>query len=74
LTPAGALDPNYVIEYVNGAYTLSPAQLTITAVNQNMTYGGVVPALTVSYSGFVNGDNASKLTTPPTVTHAASSS
>ena len=28
-----------------------------------MTYGGSVPAVTASYSGFVNGDTASSLTT-----------
>ncbi|GGB00132.1 beta strand repeat-containing protein [Puia dinghuensis] len=74
LTPSGASSSNYTINYVNGTYTINPAPLTITAVNQTMTYGGTVPALTVSYSGFVNGDNASKLTTAPTITTTATSS
>ena len=74
LIPSGAVNPNYVIEYINGLYTISPAPLTITAVNQTMTYGGTVPALTASYSGFVNGDRASSLTTPPTLTTTATSS
>jgi hypothetical protein len=74
LIPSGAVNPNYVIEYINGLYTISPASLTITAVNQTMTYGGMVPALTASYSGFVNGDNASSLTPPPTLTTTATSS
>jgi hypothetical protein len=71
LTPSGAVDPNYVIQYVNGNYTISPAVLTIIATNASMTYGGTVPSLSVSYTGFVNGDNASSLTTPPTVSTTA---
>jgi hypothetical protein len=71
LTPTGAVDPNYSIQYVNGVYTISPAPLHVTAVNQTMTYGGTVPQLTASYSGFVNGDGASSLSTPPTITTTA---
>ena len=35
--------------------------LTITAEDQTMTYGGQVPSLTASYSGFVNGDTPASL-------------
>jgi hypothetical protein len=58
------------------AYTLivDPAVLTITANNASMTLGGPLPTLTVSYAGFVNGDNASSLTTKPTITTTAVSS
>jgi hypothetical protein len=52
---------------------IAPATLTITAANQSMTYGGTVPALTLTYSGFINGDNAGSLTTPPTVSTTATS-
>jgi hypothetical protein len=56
-------------------YTLDIDQvsLSITAANSTITYGGAIPTFTVSYSGFVNGDNASSLTTPPTITAAATS-
>ena len=74
LIPSGAVNPNYAIVYVNGDYTISPATLTITANDASMTYGGTAPSLSVSYSGFVNGDNASSLTTPPTITTTATSS
>ena len=74
LTPSGAQSPNYTINYVNGAYTISQAPLTITAVNKTMTYGGTVPALTASYVGFVNSDNAASLTTPPTITTTVTAS
>ncbi len=55
------------------AYTLVIDQtpLTITANPASMTYGQAVPALTVSYNGFANGDNASSLTTQPTITTTA---
>jgi MBG domain (YGX type) len=74
LTPSGAADPNYNIAYVAGVYTIQKAALNVTAVSQTMTYGGAVPALTVSYSGFVNGDNVSSLTTQPTISTTANSS
>src|SRR5262249_37094608 len=71
LVPSGAQSPNYVFNYVNGTYTITPVALAITAGNQTMTYGGPVPALTASYNGFVNGDNAASLPTPPTIITAA---
>ena len=49
----------------------SPAPLTITANNQSKTYGAAVPALTASYTGFVNGDTSASLTTQPTLTTTA---
>ncbi len=48
-----------------------PAPLVITANNQAKVYGQANPALTVSYSGFVNGDTSASLTTRPTVTTTA---
>ena len=38
-----------------------------------MTYGGTVPTITPGYSGFVNGDNASSLSTQPTCSTTATS-
>src|SRR5262249_1304055 len=67
ITASGAVDPNYTITYVNGTLTITPAALTITADNQSMVYGSALPALTASYSGFVNGDTAATLTTLPTL-------
>src|SRR5262249_37047079 len=71
LTPSGASSPNYDITYVNGTYTISKAALTVTADSKTMPLGGPLPALTVSYSGFVNGDGAASLTTQPTATTTA---
>ena len=51
--------------------TVNPAPLVITANNQAKVYGQANPALTVSYSGLVNGDTSASLTTAPTVTTTA---
>ena len=40
-------------------FTVAKAPLTITAADKTMTWRGSVPAYTVSYSGFVNGNSAS---------------
>ncbi|MHB8512716.1 MAG: beta strand repeat-containing protein [Actinomycetota bacterium] len=45
--------------------TVNAAPLTVTAPNASTTYG-TAPTLTPSYSGFVNGDGPSSLTTDPT--------
>ena len=44
---------------------MTQAALTITANNQSKVYGAALPALTASYSGFVNGDTSASLTTGP---------
>jgi hypothetical protein len=54
--------------------TVDAAPLTITANNATMNYGGSVPALSVSYAGFINGDNSSNLTKEPTTKTTATSS
>ncbi len=67
ITPSGAVDSDYSISYVAGTLTVTPAALTISADNQTKVYGAVLPTLTASYSGFVNGDTAASLTTQPTL-------
>ena len=52
---------------------IDQAQLTITANDARMTYGGDVPALSVTYTGFAPGDDVSKLSTPATATTTATS-
>ena len=74
ITASGAVDANYTISYVAGTLTVNPVGLTITADNQNKAYGAALPGLTVGYSGFVNGDTAGSLTTPPAVTTTGTAS
>ncbi len=57
---------NYTITYKNGNLTVISVPLTITANNLSKVYTQANPTLTVSYSGFVNGDTSSSLTTQPT--------
>jgi hypothetical protein len=71
ITVSGAVDANYTITFVNGTLTINPAPLTITADSKTITYGGLLPTLTASYSGLVNGDTPASLTTPPTLSTTA---
>ena len=54
---------NYDISYVDGTLTVNRAALTVTANDDSRTYDGVAYSggNGVSYSGFVNGENASVL-------------
>lgn len=54
--------------------TVNKALLTITANDEQILEGDPIPTLTVTYSGFVNGDDAGDLTTLPTITTTATSS
>ncbi len=71
---SGAVDTNYSFGYVPGAVTVFPAALTVTAASGSMTYGAAPPVITAIYTGFVNGDSAISLTTPPTCSTTATSS
>ncbi len=51
--------------------TLIPKTLTVTANNQTRVYGAANPTLTITYTGFVNGDTQASLSTPATATTTA---
>ena len=53
---------------------MGKAPLTVTALSTTVTYGGTVPTMTPNYSGFLNGDTPSSLTTQPTCSTTATSS
>jgi GH35 family endo-1,4-beta-xylanase len=46
---------------------VNQATLTVTADSQSMVYGGALPTLTASYSGFVNGDTSTALSGSPSL-------
>ena len=71
VTCAGGVATNYTFTYVSGTLTVTAATLTITASSASMVYGGVVPAITPAYAGFVNGNTAASLTTAPTCSTTA---
>jgi len=57
---------NYnTVTYRSGDLTVSPAPLTVTADGKTRAYGAANPQLTASYTGFVNGDDASKILGSP---------
>jgi hypothetical protein len=51
---------------VTQTFAVKPAVLTVTASSPTIVYPAAVPAITPSYSGFVKGETATILTTPPT--------
>jgi hypothetical protein len=71
-TPTDTTD--YTPASTSVVINVTKAPLTITASSPTVTYSGAVPAITPIYSGFVNGDTAAALTTPPTCTSTAPSS
>ncbi len=74
VTCSGGVSANYAFSYVAGKLTVGPVTLTITASNGTMVQGGTPPTITPIYSGWVDGDSAASLTTPPTCTTTATSS
>ena len=74
ITASGAVNDNYMINYIDGTLTVTPASLTITASDKSMTYGSSVPALTDTITGFVNGDGAGVVSGTPGLSTTASSS
>ncbi|SER02244.1 The GLUG motif-containing protein, partial [Pseudomonas cuatrocienegasensis] len=60
---ANGTDGNYALTFVDGALTIDKAALTVTANNVSKTYDGLAfnGGHGVSYSGFVNGENADVL-------------
>ncbi len=71
LNVSGAADANYTISFVNGTLTVTAVPLTITANPATKAYGAALPTFTVSYSGFVNGDTNTSLTTQPALNTTA---
>jgi len=74
ITAYGAADPNYSISYAQGVLSITPASLLIVANNASMVQGSPLPALTVDYSGLVNGDTPACLKAPCVATPATNSS
>jgi gliding motility-associated-like protein len=67
---AGAPD----IDYATANSTVNPATLTIRADDQARALGTPNPVLTATYTGFVNNETTSVLTTLPTISTTANES
>ncbi len=66
-----ALDGNYSVTYVSGTLTVAPASLTLTANDQSRPYDTVNPPLTVTATGFINGDTLASLSAKPVLATTA---
>ena len=78
LFPSGTINDgnggaNYDVTYQTALGTINPAPLLITANNETMPFGGPVPALTASYTGFADGQTPASLATPVHVSTTATS-
>jgi hypothetical protein len=72
ITASGAQAANYVVAYVNGALTVRPAPLSITANDASRLPSNANPAFSATYAGFQYGDTAaSALSTPVALSTAA---
>lgn len=58
---------------VSFVFEFSKAVLTATPANTSITYGASNPIFNITYTGFVNGDNASVIDSPPAVGSSATS-
>lgn len=58
---AEGANPNYEITFKTGIFTIQKAALSVTAEDKTITYGDEVPAYTVRYEGFKNGDDKDDL-------------
>src|SRR6185295_691142 len=74
ITASGLTSGNYTIGYTAGSLDVTKAVLTVTADDKTKVYGAALPALTVSYAGFVNGDTPTSLGGPLSVTTTATAS
>ena len=67
----GLTSTNYAIAFVDGALSVGPAPLTVTADDKARSYGAANPALTARFDGFVLGQGPAfpggtlALATPP---------
>jgi len=79
LIPAGSISDgnggqNYSITFSNiVTYSILPRPLTVAAADASRVYGAPNPAFSVSYSGFVPGENASVLNGSPSLSTTAAS-
>jgi MBG domain (YGX type)/PKD-like domain/Secretion system C-terminal sorting domain len=74
ITVSGGSDNNYTFTYVSGTLTVNKATLQVTADNKTRTYGAINPTFTFSYAGFLNGETATVIDTPPTGSTSAGAS
>ena len=71
ITPSGAADSNYTVSFVTADFTITAADLTVTADADTKVYGATDPALTYSITGFQGTDTEADLDTGVSISRAA---
>lgn len=71
ITISGASDDNYFVNHINGMFTVYKDTLTLTAHDKTREYGEGNPELTMTYSGFISGEDVSVIDEEPEVTTTA---
>ena len=71
VTPSGLMSVDYSITFLDGALMVRPAPLKIRADNKERLERLPNPLLTVTYEGFVLGEDERDLDTPPQISTAA---
>ena len=69
---SGGVSNNYQFNYFNGNLVVAKRNLAVSADNKSVSYGASVPTGSISYSGFVLGQDATALSSFPTVSSVAS--
>ncbi|MBN06834.1 MAG: hypothetical protein CMM45_03260, partial [Rhodospirillaceae bacterium] len=70
----GAESANYDITHVNGKLIINPATLTVTAANKEVFESLALPELTYAYTGFLNGEDETIVTTHSSISTDADNS
>ncbi|OIQ95849.1 heme/hemopexin-binding protein precursor [mine drainage metagenome] len=75
ITPSGLYSnqQGYIISYANGAVTISPASLTVTAANISKSYGQTATPTAYTAAGLVGGDTIGSVTETSAGTAATAS-
>ena len=68
IVASGAVDPDYVMNYLGGTLSVFPATVTVMADTKTKTYGAALPTLTYTVMGLIGSDT---LITPPTLSTSA---
>jgi len=71
IVPSGAEATNYTFTYANGTLTIDKRNLQVLPNNASRIYGYANPSFSLSYNGFINADNDSKITTKPSTATTA---
>jgi hypothetical protein len=69
---SGATSNNYLITFINNQFIIIPKDLMVSTNDASRCYGTENPLFPLTYSGFVNNENTSVLTTLPTASCVAS--